>query len=45
VGFEPTISVGKRPQIHAIDRTATGTDVITLRHCIFRATEILVTRI
>jgi len=27
VGFEPTISGGERPQIHALDRTATGTGV------------------
>ena len=26
VGFEPTISAGERAQIHALDRTATGTD-------------------
>jgi hypothetical protein len=25
--FEPTISVGERPQIDALDRTATGTDM------------------
>ena len=25
VGFEPTISAGKRPQTHALDRAATGT--------------------
>ena len=25
VGFEPTISAGERPQIHALDRAATGT--------------------
>jgi hypothetical protein len=25
VGFEPTISAGKRPQTYALDRTATGT--------------------
>ena len=25
VGFEPTISVGERPQTYAIDRAATGT--------------------
>ena len=25
VGFEPTISSGKRPQTHALDRAATGT--------------------
>ena len=25
VGFEPTISVGERPQTHALDRAATGT--------------------
>jgi len=24
VGFEPTISVGERPQTHALDRAATG---------------------
>jgi len=26
VGFEPTISAGERPQTHALDRAATGTD-------------------
>ena len=25
VGFEHTISAGERPQIYALDRTATGT--------------------
>jgi hypothetical protein len=25
VGFEPTISVGERPQNYALDRAATGT--------------------
>ena len=25
VGFEPTISAGKRPQTYALDRAATGT--------------------
>jgi len=25
VGFEPTVSAGKRPQTYALDRTATGT--------------------
>jgi hypothetical protein len=25
VGFEPTISVGERPQTHDLDRAATGT--------------------
>ena len=25
VGFEPTISVGERPQTYALDRTDTGT--------------------
>ena len=25
VGFEPTISVGQRPQSYALDRAATGT--------------------
>ena len=25
VGFEPTISVGARPQTHALDRATTGT--------------------
>ena len=27
VGFEPTISAGELPQIHALDRAATGTGV------------------
>jgi len=26
VGFEPTISAGKRPQTYATDRAVTGTD-------------------
>jgi hypothetical protein len=26
VGFEPTISVGERPQTHAFDGAATGTN-------------------
>ena len=25
VGYEPTVSVGERPQTHALDRAATGT--------------------
>ena len=25
MGFEPTISVGERPQTYALDRAATGT--------------------
>ena len=29
VGFEPTISAGKRPQTHALDRTTTGTGLTT----------------
>ena len=29
VGFEPTISTGERPQTYALDRAATGTDMIT----------------
>ena len=28
VGFEPTISVGERPQTYALDRAATGTGII-----------------
>jgi len=27
VGFEPTISVGERPQTYALDRAATGTGI------------------
>jgi len=27
VGFEPTISAGKRTQTYALDRAATGTDI------------------
>ena len=27
VGFEPTISVGERPQTYALDRAATGTSL------------------
>ena len=30
VGFEPTISAGERPQIYALDRTATGTGFFLL---------------
>ena len=30
VGFEPTISVGERPQTYALDRAATGTSVIII---------------
>ena len=30
VGFEPTISVGERQKTYALDRAATGTDVIKL---------------
>ena len=30
VGFEPTISAGDRPQTHALDRAATGTDTINI---------------
>ena len=28
VGFEPTISAGKRPQTYALDRAATGTGTL-----------------
>ena len=28
VGFEPTISAGKRPQTYTLDRAATGTDEV-----------------
>jgi len=28
VGFEPTISVGERPQTYALDRAATGSGII-----------------
>ena len=31
VGFEPTISTGKRPQTYALDRTATGTGARTYK--------------
>ena len=27
VGFEPTISLGERPQTYALDRAATGTGI------------------
>jgi len=27
VGFEPTISIGERPQTYALDRAATGIDI------------------
>ena len=30
VGFEPTISVGERPQTYALDRAATGTGLMPL---------------
>jgi len=35
VGFEPTISAGKRPQTYALDRAATGTGVSTLLFHLF----------
>jgi hypothetical protein len=28
VGFEPTISAGERPKTYALDRAATGTDIL-----------------
>jgi len=28
LGFEPTISVGERPQTYALDRAATGTGLL-----------------
>jgi hypothetical protein len=28
VGFEPTISAGKRPQTNALDRALTGTGIL-----------------
>jgi hypothetical protein len=31
VEFEPRISEGERPQTHALDRVATGTDVSDIR--------------
>ena len=30
VGFEPTISAGERPQIYALDGTATETGIVAL---------------
>ena len=30
VKFEPTISVGERPQTYALDRAATGTGLVAL---------------
>ena len=30
VEFEPTISVGERPQTYALDRAATGTGIFTI---------------
>jgi len=35
VGFEPTISAGERPQTHTLDRTLTGTGVITFGLTLF----------
>ena len=32
VGFEPTISAGKRPQTYALDRAATGTGIYFCRY-------------
>ena len=32
VGFEPTISAGKRPQTYALDRAATGTGVLQMQY-------------
>jgi len=39
VGFEPTISAGERPQTHALDRGATGTDPspFTILKCIMKS--------
>ena len=28
VGFEPTVPAGERPQTYALDRAATGTDIL-----------------
>ena len=30
IGFEPTISAGKRPQTHALDLAATGSTTTTI---------------
>ena len=35
VGFEPTISVGERPQTYALDRTATWTGTYQLHLVLF----------
>ena len=34
VGFEPTISVGERPQTYTLYRAATGTDEVCLLDCL-----------
>jgi len=36
VGFEPTISAGKRPQTYVLDRAATGTNIwaVLSKNCI-----------
>ena len=36
VGFEPTISAGKRPQTYALDRAAAGTGKYWLQYLKFR---------
>ena len=34
VGFEPTVSVGERPQTYALDRAATGTGYVCVCVCV-----------
>jgi len=34
IGFEPTISAGKRPQTYALDRAVTGTGDLYLYLCV-----------
>jgi hypothetical protein len=35
VEFEPTVSAGKRPQTHAVDRAATGTGFVLFKEFYF----------
>ena len=47
VGFEPTISVGERPQIYALDRAVTGTGEISIQYdiilsCVARIYELFI---
>jgi hypothetical protein len=41
VAFEPKISAGERPQTYALDRVATGTGIIHVNRCSYKAPIIL----